>query len=218
MMGWFAYIGSHRNGTLTATLPAGAVVFQGHGIGAAITTHHTNLNKPLLCSPPQDRQICGKMISYIQLDAAVKKHMYTEANIHLFSIPPPLLLLSSSLLNPPPSPPPPPGLNTHPLRRPSRHSRRPRRRLINRVIPANALALLGDRRRARHLLEAHRRVIRALEPVEAPVAARLELLREAVAGTAGSNTAVPLAPAVGRRAELVRARYTTSAPPTSPCR
>lgn len=93
---------------------SGAVVFQGHGIGAAITTHHTNLGKPLLCSPPQERQVCGKMISYIQLDAAVKKHMYTEAKIHHFSIPPPLLLLSSSLLSPPPFPPPPPALTPTP--------------------------------------------------------------------------------------------------------
>lgn len=131
--------------------------------------------------------------------------MYTEAKIHHFSIPPPPPP-SVQFTSQPPYPPT-PNLNPHPLRRPSRHSRRPRRRLINRIIPANALALLGDRRRARHLLEAHRRVIRALEPVETPVATRLELLREAVAGTPRSNSSIPLAPAVGRRAELVRACY-----------
>lgn len=171
--------------------------------GAALATHHSNLDMPFLCSPPQDKQVCRKMISYIQLDATFKN----TCTLKRKSTTSPFLLLSSSPLNPVSTPiPPTPNLNQPPpLRRPSRHSRRPRRRLVNRIIPANALALLGNRRRARHLLEANRRIIRALEPVEPPVAPGLELLREAVAGTARSNPSIPLAPAVGRRAELVRA-------------
>lgn len=73
------------------------------------------------------------------------------------------------------------------------------------AIP-NAARLIRKRLRARNLLERNIRVVSALEPVEAPVAARLELLGEAVALRARRNPAILLSPAVWRRAPLVGAR------------
>lgn len=78
-----------------------------------------------------------------------------------------------------------------------------RRRLINSVVAALTSALRDKSRGARDLLEGDARVIRAAEPVEAPVAPFFQGLGEAVAGLARRNAAVPLAPPVRRRAVLV---------------
>ena len=90
---------------------------------------------------------------------------------------------------------------------PSRNSTGARRGLVDDIVLAHAVALGRDGGRAGHLPEGDGRVVGALEPVEAPVAARLERRREAVALAARSDSAVPLAPAVARRAVLVGAGY-----------
>ncbi len=60
--------------------------------------------------------------------------------------------------------------------------------------------------RAGHLLEGDARVVGAAEPVEAPVAAGLERGREVLAVGLGVHAAIPVTPAVGRRAILLCAR------------
>ena len=98
-----------------------------------------------------------------------------------------------------------PSLSLPPLRSVSRHGARPSRRLVDNVVLAGATALGRDGSRAGDLLESHGRVVGAAEPVEAPVAARLQRLREAVAVGPRMDAAVPVAPAVRGRAVLVGA-------------
>jgi hypothetical protein len=78
-------------------------------------------------------------------------------------------------------------------------------RLVDGVVGARAARLLRDGLGAGHLLERDVGVVGALEPVEAPVAAGLEVGGEAVAVAARVDAAVPVAPAVGGRAELLAA-------------
>lgn len=59
-----------------------------------------------------------------------------------------------------------------------------------------AARLLHELGRAGHLLEVHGRVVGAAEPVEAPEAAGLEGLGEALALVAGGDAAILLAPAL----------------------
>ena len=80
-----------------------------------------------------------------------------------------------------------------------------RRGLVDDIAGADAAGLCREGGRAGNLLERDARVVGAPEPVEAPVAARLERGRKLVAVGARRDTAVALAPAVGRRAVLVRA-------------
>lgn len=81
-------------------------------------------------------------------------------------------------------------------RKESRNSAGPSRRLIDDVVLASATALGRDSSRAGDLLEVDRRVVRSTEPVEAPVAAGLEGLREVVAIGPRVDAAVSVAPAV----------------------
>ena len=107
-----------------------------------------------------------------------------------------------------------PFLHSRPLRArlPSRRAGLPSRRLVDDVVVANAAALGRDRRRAGDLPERDARVVRAAEPVEAPVAAVLERGREAVAVGPAVDAAVPVAPAVARRSVLVGAGIELSDP------
>ena len=79
---------------------------------------------------------------------------------------------------------------------PSRRNTRSRGRLINRIIRPHTSTLRCNSSWASNLLERNRRVIRALEPVEAEVAAWLEGRREGVASAARVNTTILLAPAL----------------------
>ena len=71
----------------------------------------------------------------------------------------------------------------------------------NHLLP-NTPRLIRQLLRARNLLEAHSRIIRILKPIEPPLAARLKLLRETITLGSRRDTAVLLAPAVGRSTEL----------------
>jgi len=90
----------------------------------------------------------------------------------------------------------------HSLRRgPGGHGVRARWRLTG----PHTARLLGDGLGAGHLLEGDVWIVGALEPVKAPVAAGFEVVGEAVAIAARVDAAVPVAPTVGRGAELVAA-------------
>ena len=67
---------------------------------------------------------------------------------------------------------------------------------------ANAVGLAGQLSGTGNLLECDVWVVGVLEPVKSPVAACLELLRETVALGARGNTAVLLAPTLGRSTPL----------------
>ncbi len=70
----------------------------------------------------------------------------------------------------------------------------------------NATSLIGQCLGASNLLEGNTRVIRVLEPIEPPITSGLELRRETIALRARRDTAVLLAPAIGRSTELRCAR------------
>ncbi len=88
---------------------------------------------------------------------------------------------------------------------PSRSNTRSGRRLINGIIRPHTSTLRRDSSRARDLFESDRRVIRAFKPVKAEVATGFESRWEGVAGAAGADTTVLLAPALGGRAPFVGA-------------
>jgi hypothetical protein len=74
-------------------------------------------------------------------------------------------------------------------------------RLGSHLVP-NTSAPLSQLARARYCLEADTGIVCVLEPVESPIAASLQLLREAVALRAARNAAVLLAPALRGRTVL----------------
>jgi hypothetical protein len=85
----------------------------------------------------------------------------------------------------------------------TRHTRRltnPRCRAL--IIP-HTPRQIRQLRRTHHLLPARRRIIRVLEPVKAPIAPWLQLIRERIALAARRDATVLRAPAVGGRAPLV---------------
>lgn len=88
---------------------------------------------------------------------------------------------------------------------PSANTAGPSGGLVDRIIVSGAPALGDDSRWAGDLLECDAWVVGTAEPVEAPIAARLQRLGERIARAARGHPAVLLAPALGGRPVLVRA-------------
>lgn len=101
------------------------------------------------------------------------------------------------------SPPLPTNIHQHSLHTSPAYLTRPH---SSRGFPIpNASTLIRDSLRAGNLLERNIRIIRTAKPIESPVAASLQLLREGIALGFRRNTTVLRSPAVGWRAPLVGA-------------